>query len=399
MTKGFGHGGGAPTMQRPSHAALDLFEPGLCEQLAGHEVRPKQVREGAAKVALVVLAWLPIAFLAMMEERAAVSIPLFRDFALHVRLLFELPCLLFASYVASPIVKRAIEHARVHLVPAADRAQLDVVVARTRRMNRSPVVALVVFAVAVAFSLLELRGWYEVRSGPHASSWRFHDGIISPAGMWFVCVARPIFYAQLSLWLFRFALWTRILFVLRRIARPVPAHPDGFGGLSPVSIGHEAFAVIALVIGADLAASVSMRLVHLNQSIGTYRVHIAMVIVCTVAALLSPLVIFAPSLYDARLRATFTFGGAASIEARYVDTALRRPKDPAGEGDVFAAHIHTAESLKRIRDLRLFPIHRRTLTIFVCAVAIPFVLGLLVKIPVWQILVDLHKLSSLEPLR
>jgi hypothetical protein len=382
---------------RPSHAALNLFEPGLCEQLAGHAVRPKQMRAGAAKLALVTLAWLPIALLS--REGSAVSIPFSRDLALHVRLLVELPSLLFFGSIATPWIRKAVEYARAHLVSPAHREELDRVASRTRRINRSSALALAVFSVALLGSILELAGWYEVRSGPSASSWRFHDGAITHAGMWFVLVARPILYSQLLLGLVRFVLWTRVLLVLRRIARPIPAHPDGFGGLSPIAVAHEAFVVIAFVLGADLAAALAMRLAHLHDSLITYRFHIALAIAGTMALLLAPLLLFVPALYDARVRATFTFGGAASIEARYIDASLRQPKDPAGEREMFTAHVHTADSLKRVRNLQLVPIHRRTLIVFACAVTIPFAACALLQIPLWQLLADLHKLSALEPLR
>jgi hypothetical protein len=262
------------------------------------------------------------------------------------------------------------------------------------------VVATSVFALSIFVSWLELGAWLEIRSGTAGSSWRFHDGAVSLAGLWFALVARPIFYSQLMLWIYRFALWTRVLWTIRRVARLVPAHPDGVGGLSPLAIGHEAFAVIAFVLGADLAAALAMRIVHLHESLIAYRSHVALTIFGAVAVLLAPLSMFAPGLYAARVRATFVFGAAASEGARHLEDSLRQPpEDPSREGDLFAAHIHTAESLKRVRHLHVVPLHRRTLLVFFAAIAVPFLAATLAQIPLRQLLVDLHRLSALEPLR
>ncbi len=391
-----------PSSQRPSSAALQLFPSGIVQQLVGARVRPAHVTEATAKIAVVAFAWRPLVLLSALEGSLfGGEIPFARDFAAQVRFLAELPVLLASAGLAQVLVHRALAYLfDAGLVREEKRASFNALLVSTSRANRSRIVGAAVMLVAVVASWSEMRSWVEVSA--LESSWRVREGAVTNAGLWFVLVARPILYAQFAFWLFRFALWTRLLFRIARMVNPVAAHPDGMGGLGPLNPAHTGFAAVAFVIGADLAAGLANRLVHVGGDLASYRGLVAAIILTTAAVLLAPMLFFIPGLYRAQVRATFEFGIAAVVEAREIDARIGRAaaREPfTNVASAFTYYLHISESMRRMRRLAPVPLYRRTVVVFMLAVSLPFAIAALTELPIGELLRRVHGLMELSPVK
>ncbi len=384
-------------MARTSTHDLQLFEPGLVHRLAGRHVRPRRLGPAEARLAMVALAWLPLAALSALEGtfRAGV-IPFAGDFAVQVRLLVELPLLLAAAPLADALARRSVRYLfAAGLVDDARRADLRAVVDRARRVNDARFVPPILFGLAVALSLGEVLG-----ARVHEVSWRAHDHGVTLAGWWYALVARPMVVTQLLAWFFRFGLWSWFLVRTARLVPVVRAHPDGAGGLLGLTAGHDVFAVLALVVGADLASAMANRIVHLHVHVAHYKITIAFVVAITTLVLVAPLLVFTPSLVRARLEAMATFGEAASFEARrhvaHAATAVRSDgAEPTPEAltSAFQHQLHSTDAMRAVHESRFSAIDRKTLTLFVFAVALPFLLASLAELSLGEILERLHSLA------
>lgn len=376
---------------------LHLFEPGLVHRLVGRGVRPRRFTKAETRLAIVALAWLPLAVLSALEGTSRTGvIPFAGDVALHVRLLVELPLFLAAAPLADALARRSVRYLfAAGLVEDARRADLRALIGRVRRVNDARVVPPLLFALALTLSLVEV-----LSARAHEVSWRAHDHGVTFAGWWYALVARPLVVTQFLAWFFRFGVWSWFLARAARLVHVVRAHPDGIGGLVGLTVAHHAFAVLALVIGADLASAMANRVVHLHVHVAQYRVAAAFVVVVTTLVLVAPLLVFTPALVRARLEATATFGAAGSLEARrhlaHAATAVRSDgAEPAPEvlSKAFQYQLHSTDAMHVVRESRLSAVGRRTITLFLLAVALPFLIASLTELSVGEILERIHSLA------
>jgi hypothetical protein len=169
------------------------------------------------------------------------------------------------------------------------------------------------------------------------------------------------------------------------------------GGLAPIDTGHHVFAIVGLALGSDLAAALANRMLHMHAQIADERSLVFTIIAATTIVLLSPMLLFSRPLYRARIDATFTFGEAATKESVriYRDIAEVGPD----VGSSFKEHNHIADSLKRVRELRLIAIQQKTVLIFLAAVSVPFLLAALTQLSPRELLSRVNDLTALSPVK
>jgi hypothetical protein len=80
----------------------------------------------------------------------------------------------------------------------------------------------------------------------------FHWANATPACWWYLLVSQPLFLFVLTRWIFRWGLWTRLLWSLAKLSpRMDPGHADRVGGLG--FLAHPLLALRFFVVGASVA--------------------------------------------------------------------------------------------------------------------------------------------------
>jgi hypothetical protein len=352
---------------------------------------------GAGRRAVVValVAWLPIAVWAFATGRwmsAAAGEPLFQHYGIHVRCLVAIPLFILAE-AALHRTSRAIAHRFVssgtvaaELVPRFEAVNRSMV-----RLRDASLPWVLVFGAAIATSIVD-----PPARSDDALSWAFDGGGLGFGGWWAAYVARPIFVGLLLGWLWRIALVSLWMWRVGRLGLSlVPTHPDRTGGIAFVEKLPGAFALVTLALAAVPTSRWAHEILHHGASLASFKLPALAFVVLWTLLLLLPLLALAPALRGAKRKAIPAYAALVGEQGRLVHRRwiAREPVvddellEAAGVGPVAdAAAIYDA--VKRMRPV---PLGRSALARILVPMAIPFLLLVLVQIPLKDLLLTLVK--------
>lgn len=355
-------------------------------------------RKPLGAASLVATAWLPLLVLSSIEgQLRSGPWPFLSDYAVHGRLLIELPLLLAARRVSDTLFGNAVDYLLATEAVSADRKEtLRELVRRIERIRDSWVTSAVLVGLAYGSTLWEL----EYAFGA-SDRWRSAVGedAISLAGWWYYGVARPLVITQILGWLLAFGLSARLLWGLAKLpVRATPFHPDGAAGLRPLMTAHGSFLVLGFALATDLAGALANRLVHAQETIATYQTTLVAFILVTSLVLVSPLVIVNRVILPSRMQALLAYGRMAFALGREVE---RRGEEATHEGfsgdmcSLISAHCDSATGLRIVAHTSPFLLTKPYVLAFIIATALPIGLAMLTQVPIGTILVQLQKLTAL----
>ena len=346
-------------------------------------------------VVITLLAWLPLLVLSMLEGHAlegSAAVPFLIDVEVHVRYLVALPLLVIAELVVHrrlrPLIQQFLER---NLIPEGAVVQFETAIRSAFRLRNSVLaeVLLIVFVYAVGilvvwrqYLALDVATWYATPSG---------DGVeLTLAGRWFVYVSLPVFQFLFCRWYFRMLVWARFLWQVSRIPLSlIPTHPDRVGGLGFLANTAYAFAVLAVAHGALLAGPVATRIFFVGAALTDFKVEIAVVVLVVLVVFLSPLLVFAPQLAQAKRAGLRDYGTLAERYVREFDTKWLRGGAPTGEPLVGSADLQSladlGNSFDLVKRMRLAPVSRDAVLGLGAATLVPFVPLLLTIMPLEEL--------------
>ena len=347
-------------------------------------------------VALGALTWLPLLVLAAWEGNAwgaAATLPFLLDAEVHVRFLVALPLLLVAELVVhqrmQPVVRQFLERG---LIPEAHLERFDGALASATRLRNSAMAELALFTFVYVFGVLvlwrhfmalDVQSWYGVMVGGRLQP--------SAAGWWYGSVSLPLFQFLLVRWYFRLFVWARFLWQVSRIElNLVPTHPDRAGGLGFLSLTGYAFTPLLLAQGSLLAGMMANRIFFAGAKLPEFKMDVVALVAFMVAAVLGPLLVFAPRLERAKRAALREYGTFAMRYTREFDRKwLRGGADPAepllGTADLQSL-ADLGNSFQVIRELRWIPFPARAVVHMAVVTVVPIIPLLLTMLSVEELL-------------
>jgi len=185
-------------------------------------------------LAMAAIAWLPIAVLASAIDRYPAVFTagsFFADFSVHARYLIALPLFVIAESVCMPRLGAILQQfADADLVQESDRAQFAANLSSTRRLLDSNVaegaviiVAYLLVAAVISSRPQQFPAWHRAAEGV---------AHFSVAGWWALLISLPLLLVFQLGWLWRLALWTRLLWLTSRLRlHLLVSHPDRSAGL------------------------------------------------------------------------------------------------------------------------------------------------------------------------
>ncbi len=345
------------------------------------------------------VAWVPLILLAVLQSTysgTADTRALLWDIGVHARFLVAVPLLVLSGRVCAPQLDAVVRHfMRSRIVSETD--TLKRVIASTQMRLASPAaqVAVVVLAytcvAAVAFS----------HDAGQLPTWATSSGITpiySPAGWWYLLVSLPMLLLLIFGWIWRLALWTRLLWLISRLElRLVASHPDHCGGLSFLGQSVRAFAIVALAL-ASIVAARSAHLLLEGASLPTSNLYFSVGLMLSVMALfVAPLFAFTPVLMRTWRHGALAYGALAgqigcALEDKWLDDDGRTADEAMLSEPDFSATADLYAVAANVQSIRFVPVGLKDLTLLAGATALPFLPVLLLAVPMSQILSDIKDL-------
>lgn len=384
----------------PSHPhELALFEGGPFERLLraaslyGAEMRH---HAGRRIVVLVALTWLPLLLLSAWQGQAwgeLARMPFFMDASAHVRFLFALPLLVLAEIGVDARIRPVPEtFVQRGLVPPIELPRLRAAIDRARRRRDSRIAEGVMLLIVFALAAWQLGGGHVGLEGPLLDGVSWHvlpassGGGRSLAGLWFALVSLPVFQFLTLRWYYRILVWAGLMWRVSRLAlQLLPGHPDRFAGLGFISETVYAYVPLALAHGTMLSAAIVNRIFYSGAVLTDFRIEMVAMVLFVFLLLLAPLVVFAPVLIAANLKATREFGALAngvarSFEARWMQDKTRQRSELLDVGEV-SAMADLDATVAVVREMHFVPVTRGGLLWVGVAVLAPLLPLLLTMMP------------------
>ncbi len=304
----------------------------------------------------------------------AVDIPFLHDASVLARLFVVIPVLVIASGAIGMQLGMAMQYLESSsLIPDSEMPDYEDARTDLNRRANSLAIELLLLVVALLVPWIAMRWFPALEPRGDLSTWAFgaSDGTaLSAAGWWFGMVSRPL--------------------VLRRVGKLeltiLPAHPDGVGGLNPVTQAHLSFVLIGFALHAALSGALADELLYAGATIAQTGPEIAFFMVISILALTAPLVVFVPGMLRAKNQGLVEYGWLAhdltgAFDARWSagGTGLLDSADPSAMADFGADY-------DQVRSMNSFPIGLQQLASVGVILFIPFAFLVFTQISLAELL-------------
>ncbi len=382
---------------------LSLFNEGPFHRLQVllRLMRPPNPDLPRRALTLLMVVWLPLVILTAATHADHLS-SLLRDYVLYSRMVIAVPALLIGQLAMDARFRILLTHVRdAHLLEPAEEQKLDDRLARLRRPRDATLAELIIIGLIVVE--IALIGPDRVARG---SAWALasngHGVGLAPAGWYYLVVSIPIYQFLLLLNIWKWLVWSYLMFRLSRMNLQLAAtHPDEHGGLGFLGLAPSGFIPTAIALAATIGGAWRYEILHEGTRLASYALPAVGLLAIIFLFELGPLCFFVPRLYQVRSSALLAYGVIAQQHVRYVQSKWvggRASRESAGldPGDVINLALFGA-SYDRIRRMAPVPIDKSTLIGLALSVVVPLFPVLLAEIPLSVLIRALIKAVQAAP--
>lgn len=359
----------------------------VCLGLTG----PDRLPALRAVVALVVLAWLPLALLTIVQSVAqgrSISPDFFLDWTTYTRYGIAIGVMVATERYADGRLRLLLGNfARAGLIAENSLAAYREAVAKADRRSSSALAeGLLLFGAFVWTSTLSdyaisIAGatWQGTGVGGHI--------VLSWAG-WYEILVSSTLYAFLVLrWLWRFLVWTTLLYAISRLDLRLMSHnPDRAAGLGFLTIFPSIFTGFTFAASCVVSSSILKEIAYKSHNPDQIWMAIAAWLVFCVMWFVGPLLVFVGPLSAAQEAALIEFGRFAT--RHHIALAERLANADSHDDDArraAAPDISIASSLvsiiQAVRQQQLVPVESGSVKQVILAAGIPMIPVVLTLIP------------------
>jgi hypothetical protein len=332
--------------------------------------------------------WLVLVLLALVEGQLH-RVFTFEVIAGHVRLLLVIPLFFFCEREfgarAATLVSTLM---RSGVVAPGGIPALELETARTTRWKDAWLPEVLCFVAAVLVSPL---GFQLGLSGGTAT-WdpRGAPGGVTLMALWYWGVCLTLFRFLILRWLWRLGLW---LFFLCRVSRLelhlVPTHPDGAAGLGYLEVVQIHLAPLVMSISAVEAASFAEEIQRGTMTLEAVYPLFATILAIDVLLFVGPLFLFAPMLWNCKVKGLSDYMEFASDYVGRFDDKWLKANPPPSEPLLGTSDIQSladmANSVNLVRNMRWVPVSLELAKSYAAAALVPFLPLLLLKYPIAEL--------------
>jgi hypothetical protein len=341
-----------------------------------------------AAIGLGLLAWLAPALLVVAQSLVDARYSgwgFFTDWTAHTRYLVAIWVMIATERYAEGRIGLMTRQFRERLLPEESRPAFAAALEKADRRSSAALAEAVLLAAALVWTGLTAR--YAVALA--GSSW---DGtvlggevVLSWAGQFARFVSAPLFLFLVLRWIWRFLVWTALLYRLSRLPLQLtPLHPDRAGGLGFLAIYPSVFSGFVFALSCVVASSMVKELGLAQHSPETVWFSLVGWLAVVLILFLGPLLVFAGPLYALRERALLEYGRLASqhhlaFHRKWIGEG-RSGEDMLGGPDPSSA-TDLNSSVQAVRELRVVPVDGPAVLLLVVAAGIPMLAVVLTQIP------------------
>jgi hypothetical protein len=355
-------------------------------------VRPGKREVLRPGLALAALTWTPVVLLAAVPLIGSRKMdPVVRDPAVHARLLVALP--LF--FLAEALLEERCATSFRRLIEGYARRKTDAaaIARRGERLRDSVLAEIVMLAIGLAIGQLVLWGLTASSGSGLVHGMRINRPVTASL-VWYATVALPIFHFLLLRALYRWGIWSRVLFSLSRMElEPVPTHPDLAGGLGCVAEPVLSFAVIILANSAVVGATWGYRIAVDEVDLKSFAPNVILLVAVALGLSLGPLLFFSRVLWSARIDALREYSALGRRYSRLFhqkwivqanDESLLGSSDISGLADL-------GTSYERVERMRIVPFGPRPAILIIVAALAPMLPILVIKVPLPELTASISR--------
>jgi hypothetical protein len=323
-----------------------------------------------ASLMIVAFAWGPLV-VASLSAHFGTDHSFAIDWGTHARLLVAIPLLLRADVSLHARTRSVVAKFTADRWAAEQTDTFDRIVASAIRWRDAvgPEVALLVLAEVVS----QLVAWHVGGLGTRrVTTGRY----LLVARWWYALVALPIFHFLVYRALWRWAIWTRLLWELSRLRlAPVATHPDLAGGLQFLSWPSIGFGYVVAALSATQAGVWADQVLDARVKIMDLKAYALVFVIAGLVVALGPLLLVAGHLWRCRYQGLFDYGRLAvdytrMFQQRWI--AQRQRDDLLGSADIQSL-ADLANSYNIVDKMRFWPFGLRTVIIIALAGLLPMV--------------------------
>jgi hypothetical protein len=331
--------------------------------------------------AAVAITWAPLLVLSAVQGAlfgGGRSLPFLEDAECHLRLLVSMPLLICAELIVHGRMRPIVDQFRLRgLIPAAQSSRFTEALNQVFRLRNSVVaeLILILFVYAVGVTVV-WRQYFALHEGTWYATLRHGGYTLSLAGFWFVLVSLPFYQFLLCRWYFRLFIWVQFLWRVSRLDLDLDAsHPDKAGGLGFLGASLNAFVPLSAAHGVLLTGVMTNRILFAGEKFLDFKFEVFLLLVFLLVAFAGPLTVFAVRLARLRRKGLAEYGVLGQAYVRAFDAKWIRGGAPAEEPLVGSSDIQSladlANSFAVIEQMRIVPLSRGALVLFVAAFLIP----------------------------
>jgi hypothetical protein len=308
------------------------------------------------------------------------------DWGIQARLLITIPLLFMAEAALHTRTRRTVElFTSEHWARDQD-DRVARFVASAGRLRDAVAPEVILLAVALI--------------GSQAVVWRFggpqsalHRLILDPRYIvptyWYALVALPVFQFLVFRSLWRWVIWSRLLWQLSRLRlQPLAIHPDLAGGLVFLSLPSAAFAYVVAGMSAAQAGVWANKVLTAGAQVTSFKAPLLVFTVAAVVVALGPLIVFTGHLWRCRSTGKIQYGSLATdytrlFHARWIKD--RQRGELLGTADIQSL-ADLGNSYEIVARTRLLPFTPRVVALIAAAAIAPAIPVALLRIPLMELL-------------
>jgi hypothetical protein len=348
---------------------------------------------------LFILTWVPLACLSALQGvlfGQRVSIPLLHDFSIYGSYFVGLPLLIIAEVVIDPKIRGVVTTFDKSGLIGPDTLPLyHSALVKILRLRDSWLAELLLLILAsLPVFMLDRQEWIS----QEPTTWHGNmSGGLSYAGWWFAFVSSPILRFLLFRWIWRYLVWSLLLFRVMRLAlNLIPTHPDLRGGLGFVVEAQRHFGILFAAAGSFIAGQFGDSIAHFGVPVGSTMIPMIVFVLIAVFVVLCPLALLSPKLISLRTAGLARYDQLArdlteSFDTKWARDGIGTRESLLGSPDP-SSLADFVSSYNVVRDIRTVPIDRKLLFHVATAAAAPLAILWFVATPADQIVAGLLKM-------
>jgi hypothetical protein len=334
-------------------------------------------------MAILAVAWLPLVILTALFHFDQLP-GLLKDYIVYSRTAIAVPVLLIGQFMMEDRYRVIVTHVRrAGLLETKDLQNLNGVLGMLRRLRDSPLPELIIVALVFANLAVIWKSKFSIAPG-----WAVYrsDGALhlTFTGWYYGLISMPLYQFLIGLNLWKWLLWTFLLFKLSRLdLKLYAAHPDAHGGLGFLGLSPIGFAPIAFAISTAIGGTWRHEILYYDVRLANYKISAIFLFAMIFIVALLPLCFFYPKLSQLRRKAILEYGvlgqtRIANFHEQWIsnqaDHGKAAPPDPHMLMDL-------TFSYENIRRMWSFPVDKGTLIGLALSGLVPLFPVVLAEIP------------------